>query len=170
MSFAACKSLFEGKNYQRRWCAYQYYSRQSHSRENTRFIGRLIVHCATFVQKVSLLYIKLALIFSALIGLDYYSLIFPYSPPQMRRLSHRRTNFPFPVLYKFLSSIISYHIRRYSISLQPSDLYSSEIIPTRCNNCVFILRNGFTLHVSGDNLTHHQEYICRIWPQVSRLT
>ena len=25
-------------------------------------------------------------------------------------------------------------------------LYSSEISPTRCNNCVFILRNGFTLH------------------------
>ena len=49
-------------------------------------------------------------------------------------------------------------------------LYSSEIGPTRCNNCVFILRNGFTLHVSGDNLTHHQEYICCIWPQVSRLT
>ena len=37
-------------------------------------------------------------------------------------------------------------------------LYSSEISPTRCNNCVFILRNGFTLRVSGDNLTHHQEY------------
>ena len=49
-------------------------------------------------------------------------------------------------------------------------LYSSEISPTICNNCVFILRNGFTLHVSGDNLTHHQEYICCIWPQVSRLT
>ena len=49
-------------------------------------------------------------------------------------------------------------------------LYSSEISPTRCNNCVFILRNGFTLHVSGDNLTHHQDYICCIWPQVSRLT
>ena len=48
--------------------------------------------------------------------------------------------------------------------------YSSEISSTRCNNCVFILRNGFTLHVSGDNLTHHQEYICCIWPQVSRLT
>ena len=49
-------------------------------------------------------------------------------------------------------------------------LFSSEISPTRCNNCVFILRNGFTLQVSGDNLTHHQEYICCIWPQVSRLT
>ena len=49
-------------------------------------------------------------------------------------------------------------------------LHSSEISPTRCDNCVFILRNGFTLHVSGDNLTHHQEYICCIWPQVSRLT
>ena len=36
-------------------------------------------------------------------------------------------------------------------------LYSGEISPIRCNNCVFI-RNGFTLHVSGDNLTHHQEY------------
>ena len=49
-------------------------------------------------------------------------------------------------------------------------LYSSEISPTRCNNCVFILRSGFTLHVSGDSLTHHQQYICCIWPQVSRLT
>ena len=49
-------------------------------------------------------------------------------------------------------------------------LNCSEISPTRCNNCVFILRNGFTLHVSGDNLTHHQEYICCIWPRVSRLT
>ena len=49
-------------------------------------------------------------------------------------------------------------------------LCRSEISPTRCNNCVFILRNGFTLHVSRDNLTHHQEYICCIWPQVSRLT
>ena len=48
--------------------------------------------------------------------------------------------------------------------------YNSEISPTRCNICVFILRNGFTLHVSGDNLTLHQEYICCIWPQVSRLT
>ena len=48
--------------------------------------------------------------------------------------------------------------------------YTSEISTTRCNNCVFILRNGFTLHVSGDNLTHHQEYICCIGPQVSRLT
>jgi len=37
-------------------------------------------------------------------------------------------------------------------------LQSGEIRPTRCNNCVFILRIGFTLHVSGDNLTHYQEY------------
>ena len=29
---------------------------------------------------------------------------------------------------------------------------------------------AFTLHVWGDNLTHHQEYICCIWPQVSQLT
>ena len=27
-----------------------------------------------------------------------------------------------------------------------------------------------TLHVSGDNLTHHQEYISCIWPPVSWLT
>ena len=33
-------------------------------------------------------------------------------------------------------------------------LYSSEISPTRCNNCVFILRSGFTLHVSGDRPKH----------------
>ena len=45
-----------------------------------------------------------------------------------------------------------------------SDFSSSEISPTRCNNCVFILRNGFTIHVSCDNITHHQEYICCIWP------
>ena len=54
--------------------------------------------------------------------------------------------------------------------LQEPIYNSSEISPTRCNNCVFIFRNGFTLHVSGYNLTHHQEYICCIWPQVSRLT
>ena len=59
----------------------------------------------------------------------------------------------------------------YMIFVVPSImLYCSEISPTRRNNCVFILRNGFTLHVSGDNLTHHQQYICCIWPQVSRLT
>ena len=29
--------------------------------------------------------------------------------------------------------------------------HSSEI-STSCNNCVFILRKGFTLHVSGDNI------------------
>ena len=27
----------------------------------------------------------------------------------------------------------------------------------------FFLCSGFTLHVSDDNLTHHQEYICCIW-------
>ena len=37
-------------------------------------------------------------------------------------------------------------------------LFSSEISPTRYYNCVFILRNVFTLHVSGNNFTHHQEY------------
>ena len=36
--------------------------------------------------------------------------------------------------------------------------YCGEISPTRCNKCVFILSNVFTLHVSGDNFTHHQEY------------
>ena len=59
-------------------------------------------------------------------------------------------------------------VKEYFLTL--SNKISSEISPTRCNNCVFILRNGFTLHVSGDNLTRHQEYICCIWPQVSRLT
>jgi len=44
---------------------------------------------------------------------------------------------------------------------------NGERSPTRCNNCVFILRNGFTLHVSGDNLTHHKEYICCIRPIVN---
>ena len=45
-----------------------------------------------------------------------------------------------------------------------------KIIPTRCNNCGLFFANAFTLHVSGDNLTHHQEYMCCIWPQVSRHT
>ena len=34
---------------------------------------------------------------------------------------------------------------------------SGEINQTRCK-IAFILRYGFTLHVSGDNSTHHQEY------------
>ena len=56
-------------------------------------------------------------------------------------------------------SIKLWNIDLYLIFVVPSImLYSGEISPTRCNNCVFILRNGFTLHVSGDNLTHHQEY------------
>ena len=48
-------------------------------------------------------------------------------------------------------------------------LYSSEISPTRCNNCVFILRNGFTLHVSGDNLTHHQVCKCVTFAMTNKL-
>ena len=47
-------------------------------------------------------------------------------------------------------------------------LYNCEISPTRCKNCVLFF--AMALHVSGDNLTHHQDYICCIWPQVSRLT
>ena len=36
----------------------------------------------------------------------------------------------------------------------------------------FILRNGFTLHVSGDNSTHHQEYnavygLSVVWQQAA---
>ena len=42
-----------------------------------------------------------------------------------------------------------------------------KIIPTRCNNCCLFFANALTLHVSGDNPTHHQEYMCCIWPQVS---
>ena len=45
-----------------------------------------------------------------------------------------------------------------------------KIIPTRSNNCVLFFTNAFTLHVSGDNPTHHQEYMCFIWRQVSRHT
>ena len=37
--------------------------------------------------------------------------------------------------------------RRYGFNICGSEHHSSEISPTRCNNCVFILRNGFTLHV-----------------------
>ena len=36
-------------------------------------------------------------------------------------------------------------------------LYSGEISPTRCNNCVFYSQWLYS-NVSGDNLTHHQEY------------
>jgi len=43
---------------------------------------------------------------------------------------------------------------------------NGEISPTRCNNCVFIHPNGFIQHFSGDNLSHHQDYICCIWPMV----
>jgi len=39
---------------------------------------------------------------------------------------------------------------------------NGKISKTRWNNCVFILRNGITPHVSGDNLNHHQEQICCI--------
>jgi len=34
----------------------------------------------------------------------------------------------------------------------------------------FYSSQWLTLHVSGDSLTHHQEYISCIWPQVSWLT
>jgi len=53
---------------------------------------------------------------------------------------------------------------------QTQRLHVLKIIPTRCNNCVLFFANAFTLHVSGDNLTHHQQYMCCIWPQVSRHT
>jgi len=51
-----------------------------------------------------------------------------------------------------------------------SNAFVVKIIPTRCNNCVLFFANAFTLHVSGDNPTHHQEYMCCMWPQVSRHT
>ena len=35
--------------------------------------------------------------------------------------------------------------------------YDSEIIPTRCNNCVYSSQWLYS-NVSGDNSTHHQEY------------
>ena len=56
-----------------------------------------------------------------------------------------------------LSSVACPTAAQFSTLSHQQQLSSSEISPTRCNNCVFILRNGFTLHVSGDNLTHHQE-------------
>ena len=82
------------------------------------------------------------------------------------------TSYPTPTSVKELKTFCGMmSLSQNLIFVVPSImLYSSEISPTRCNNCVFILRNGFTLHVSGDNLTHHQEYIYCIWPQVSRLT
>jgi len=66
-------------------------------------------------------------------------------------------------------------VTSYSIKIQ--DISNSieinsrvvKIIP-RCNNCGLFFANAFTLHVSGDNPTHHQEYMCCIWPQVSRHT
>ena len=67
-------------------------------------------------------------------------------------------------------SVVMYSTGYYCQNSMKLEFSGGEISPTRCNNCVFILRNGFTLHVLGDNLTHHQEYICCIWPQVSRLT
>ena len=86
-------------------------------------------------------------------------------------------SFPWISVWKYFVEILTFSLKLhlmftiFLIFVVPSImLYSSEISPTRCNNCVFILRNGFTLNVSGDNLTHHQEHICCIWPQVSRLT
>jgi hypothetical protein len=38
----------------------------------------------------------------------------------------------------------------------PTVLLNSEIIQQDAT-IAFILRNGFTLHVSGDNSTHHQD-------------
>jgi len=52
------------------------------------------------------------------------------------------------------SNVYSFHIQRQSSGGREitCSIYRSEISPTRCNNCVFILRNGFTLHVSGDSI------------------
>ena len=56
------------------------------------------------------------------------------------------------LLNKTVLTFVKNHI--FLIFVVPSIvLYSSEISPTRCNNCVFILRNGFTLRVSGDTHT-----------------
>ena len=58
---------------------------------------------------------------------------------------------------KSLSILLGTDIRDRRPHIEIDNIHSfcsSEISPTRCNNCVFILRNGFTLHVSGDNLTH----------------
>ena len=82
---------------------------------------------------------------------------------------HSSVSHRFPV-EKVLVSNMRLKLRVTSVFDTIGNLNSSEISPTRCKNCLFILRNGFTLHVSGDDLTHHQEYICCIWPQVSRLT
>ena len=46
----------------------------------------------------------------------------------------------------------------YLIFVVPCIMLNSEISPTRCNNCVYSSQWLFTLHVSGDNSTHHQEY------------
>ena len=98
------------------------------------------------------------------------SIVLQRSVEQQQSINQTNSNNPSAVI----PSECSFHVRLLSIFLifvVPSImLYSSEISPTRCNNCVFILLNGFTLRVSGDSLTHHQEYICCIWPQVSRLT
>ena len=44
-----------------------------------------------------------------------------------------------------------------TIFVVPCIMHNSEIIQQDAT-IAFILRNGFTLHVSGDNSTHHQEY------------
>ena len=55
-----------------------------------------------------------------------------------------------------------------SLPSMTRNYYIVKIIPMRCNNCVLFFANAFNLHVKGDNPTHHQEYMCCIWPQVSR--
>jgi len=71
-----------------------------------------------------------------------------------------RFSFAKPLLYMFRVTIPTI--------IRSTMLYMSngEISRTRCNNCVVIPRNGFTLHFSDDNLTHLPEYICCIWPML----
>ena len=71
-----------------------------------------------------------------------------YSGRAARILKYRQLHLKH--FYEFHENMI------YSRSLKQN---GSEISPTRCNSCVFILRSGFTLHVSGDNLTHHQDFL-----------
>ena len=95
--------------------------------------------------------------------------IFSKTTPFWDEVTEHKICFPF--IYDSFSEklFILWRIQRYIVVNVHN---SSEISPTRCNNCVFIIRNGFTLHVSGENLTHHQEYSwwwVRLSPETCRV-
>ena len=85
----------------------------------------------------------------------------------LRKLRHRRPNLEVRDQKNF-----DLFLQRESKGSQFSGAHReySENNSNEMQQLRFILRKCFTLHVSGDIPTHHQEYMCCTWPQVSRHT